>query len=169
MPRRVPDLQPNDGGGIDIDDALRQERCAYGRLCRGRRKCVLYVAVHEGRLAYALAAEHDNLRFKTVRHDGTSAVAIISVLAVALFSRAVGGRCGRICLCLIKAGGDCFGEQRREVNAGQIAWRAVKKVAQTIEAALTDCVVKVPVPVPACSRRLSGTAEEEPQTSPFGR
>jgi len=34
------------------------------------------------------------------------------------------------------------------VNAGQIAWRAVKKVAQTIEAALTDCVVKVPVPVP---------------------
>jgi hypothetical protein len=167
LPRRVPDLQPNDGGGIDIDDALRQERCAYRRLCRGRRESVLYVAVHEGRLAYALAAEHDNLRFKTVRHGGSSAVATLSVLAVVLFSRAVGERCRRVCLCLIKAGGDCFGGQRREVNAGQIAWRAVKKVAQTTEAALTDCDVKVPVP--ACSRRLSGTAEEEPQTSAFGR
>jgi hypothetical protein len=96
LPRRVPDLQPNDGGGIDIDDALRQERCAYRRLCRGRRKCVLYVAVHEGRLAYALAAEHDNLRFKTVRHDGASAVAVISVLSVVLLIRAAGERCGRV-------------------------------------------------------------------------
>ena len=83
-----------------------------------------------------------------------------------LFSRAVGERCGRICLCLIKAGGDCFGGQRREVNAGQIAWRAVKEVAQITEAALTDCDVKVLVP--ACSRRLSGTAEEERRQARLG-
>ena len=89
LPRRVPNLKPNDGRGIDIDDALRQERCAYGRLRRGRRECVLYVAVHKGRLAYALAAEHDNLRFKTVRHGGSSAVAMISILAVVLYCSVV--------------------------------------------------------------------------------
>ena len=178
MPRCVPNLQPDNGRGIDIDDALRQERCAYRRLCRGRRKSVLYVAVHKGRLAYALAAEHDDFGFETVGHVGALAVARTIVVSVVMFRRAGCERCRGGCLVLLRAGGcpgDCFGGQRKEVNAEQVSWRAVKsrrrqqkQVSQTATYTLPESEPE-PEPIPACSRRLSGTAGEIRRTSAFGR
>jgi|SRR5690242_2002044 len=68
LPRRVPNLQPNDRRSVDIDDSFGQERCAYCRLCRRWCECVLHIAVHKRSLPNALAAEHYNLSFETVRH-----------------------------------------------------------------------------------------------------
>lgn len=75
LPRRVPDLQPNDRRSVDINDAFGQERCAYCRLCRRWCECVLHIAVHKRSLADALAAEHYNLGFEAVGHIGALSLA----------------------------------------------------------------------------------------------
>ncbi len=65
LPGRVPDLQPHDGVGVGVEDALGQERGADRRRRVGLwSEGAVDVAVDEGGLADALRAEHDNFGFE---------------------------------------------------------------------------------------------------------
>lgn len=61
LTRGIPYLQADDCRGIDVDDALGQERGAYCRLGRGWCKCVLDVAMNERGFADSLTAQHHDL------------------------------------------------------------------------------------------------------------